>query len=176
RWVVVALGRLAAYGVWGVFRRETGRLLLTGVGVGRADSFGPECRLQREILHRVPAYQVAVRKIYDEGLDIATHLDVLRHWAGLQSVEFDEATAQDMEAAAVCFFSLCHAAELGTSTVGKRGQPARLRADMDQIGAFLNEVFEENPQPAAQRRTPVYTPIQIAAGPIRQVLVSTSGS
>src|SRR5690606_1897861 len=51
---------------------------------------------------------------------------------------------KDKEAAVVSFFSLCHAAELGTTTVGKRGQPARLRVDSGQLGEFLRSPINED--------------------------------
>ena len=49
--------------------------------------------------------------------------------------EHDE---KSLEAAIVCFFHLCQAADLGTVTMGRRGQPARLRLDPQALDGFLD--------------------------------------
>ncbi len=169
--------KIAAYEFWGIIGRENDRLVLTPIGEELAEALGPECRMHRDILHRVPEYQTAIESIYEEGLDIATHLDVLRYWSDMNAVPPSfNGNAHDLEAAVVCFFSLCHAAELGTSTVGKRGQPARLRVDINQVANFLTG--DQTPSASIHisgGREPfrhVRPPIGL---PIRQVLVSTSG-
>lgn len=170
--------KIAAYEFWGIICRENERLALTALGHELADALEPECRLQRNILHRVPAYQIALKNIFEERLDIATHLDVLRHWSQLKTINVEHGNSQDLEAAVVCFFSVCHAAELGTATVGKRGQPARLRVDMEQVAAFLSEQPELAPTILpSPRRDPVPRPsLPLHQSGIRQVLVSTSGN
>lgn len=171
--------KVAAYEFWGIIHRQNDRLTLTALGHELAEALGPETRMHLNILHRVPAYELALKCIYDEGLDIATHLDVLRHWSEFENivgVEFGN--AQDLEASVVCFFSLCHAAELGTSTVGKRGQPARLRVDMEQVAAFLSETPGEAPQTtvrAMRESVQPFRQITTVGGAIQRVLVSTSG-
>lgn len=171
--------KMAAYEFWGIVHRENDRLSLTPLGQEFAETLEPESRLHQDVLNRIPAYRRALEKICDEGLDIATHLDVLRHWAGLKNVaRFERANPQDLEAAVVCFFSLCHAAELGTSTVGKRGQPARLRVDMAQVAAFLSETVPEHipdMPPVTTRREPDRRSLYLPTGAaICRVLVSTS--
>ena len=170
--------KIAAYEFWGIISRVNDRLNLTPLGLELAAALDPECRLHRDILHRIPAYQIAIRNIFDEGLDIATHIDVLRHWSGLKTIEVENGNAQDLEAAVVCFFSLCHAAELGTSTVGKRGQPARLRVDMERVAEFLTEgstaITAAAPTPLPREAARMIT--ALTGSPIRQVLVSTSGA
>ena len=102
--------KIAAYEFWGIIHRDNDRLTLTALGNELADALEPECRLHRSILHGVPAYQAAIRSIYEAGLDIATHLDVLRCWSELgDGSSIARGNAQDLEAAVVCFFSICHA-------------------------------------------------------------------
>lgn len=170
--------KIAAYEFWGIISRESERLTLTEQGRTLADALEPECRMHRDILHRVPAYKIAIQNIFDEGLDIATHLDVLRHWSSLKTIAaVNHDDAQEMEAAVVCFFSLCHAAELGTSTVGKRGQPARLRVDMQQVESFLAEAIDDTPTAAvAAKREPTRHVPQRTDGTITRVLVSIGGT
>ena len=170
--------KIAAYEFWGLIGRENERLVLTPLGEELADALGPECRLHRDVLHRVPEYETAIRNIYDEGLDIATHPDVLRYWSDMNVIPRPmNGNSHDLEAAVVCFFSLCHAAELGTSTVGKRGQPARLRIDTTQVASFL--AGEQEPSASIHisgGREPVRHIRPVSGRSIRQVLVSTSGS
>jgi hypothetical protein len=171
--------KIAAYEFWGIIGRENERLVLTSLGEDLAEALGPECRMHRDILQRVPEYRNAIRNIFDEGLDIATHLDVLRYWSEMNIIPSSvNGNAHDLEAAVVCFFSLCHAAELGTSTVGKRGQPARLRVEINQVAAFLNGDHSE-PHPgihiSGSGREPARQLRNTGGLPIRQVLVSTSG-
>lgn len=169
--------KVAAYAFWGIIYHENERLTLTPLGRELADALEPECRMHRDILHRVPAYRIALKCIFDEGLDIATHLDVLRHWSELPYITgVERGNAQDLEAAVVCFFSICHAAELGTSTVGKRGQPARLRVEMDELEAFLSEDYEAAAVPAIRKREPIARIRPQPGMSIRKVLVSISGS
>lgn len=169
--------KVAAYEFWGIIARENERLILTPLGRQIADALEPEVALHRSILHRIPAYKLAIRNIYDEELDIATHPDVLRYWSELRSVA-PTGNAQDMEAAVVCFFSLCHAAELGTSTVGKRGQPARLRVDMDQVTDFLAD--EPNIAPVApepkKREHPGPLKRSTISATVQRVLVSVNAA
>lgn len=169
--------KLAAYEFWGIIHRENDRLNLTDIGQELADALDPECGMYRHILHRVPAYRIAIKTIHDEGLDIATHLDVLRYWSELKTIaSVNQSNPQDLEAAVVCFFSLCHAAELGTSTVGKRGQPARLRVDMEQVLSFLSTGMKQGSSIQAVRRNePVRRMVSFSAGAIQTVLVSSSG-
>jgi hypothetical protein len=87
----------------------------------------------------VPAYLSALEWIYRQRLKIATFLDVANFWEQRsgESPRLSPQNEENIEAVIVSFFSLCHAAELGTATVGKRGQPARLSVRLDEIEEFL---------------------------------------
>ncbi|MGD9590392.1 MAG: hypothetical protein AB7Q37_15640 [Pyrinomonadaceae bacterium] len=168
--------KVAAYEFWGIAKRENERLSLTELGIALAEVIDPECRINRRILNSVPAYRIALDHIFHDGLDLATHPDVIRYWSELRTIAgIDDGRPHDLEAAVVCFFSICHAAELGTSTVGKRGQPARLRVDMEQLGDFLSEA--ELPIEAEQERPSpeiLLRPAAVPVEPLRRVLVSSS--
>src|SRR5688572_24131927 len=45
--------KIAAYEFWGIIGRENERLVLTPLGEALAEALGPECRMHRDILHRV---------------------------------------------------------------------------------------------------------------------------
>jgi len=168
--------KVAAYEFWGIAKRENERLSLTELGSALAGVIEPECRINRQILNSVPAYRIALDRIYQDGMDVATHPDVIRYWSSLQTITgIEEGRSQDLEAAVVCFFSICHAAELGTSTVGKRGQPARLRVDLEQLGEFLaDREPAAAPGPARTMQEMPVRPAAVTDSRSRRVFVSSS--
>ncbi len=135
--------KIAAYEFWGVFERFQDRLRLTDLGLELAKSTETECDISRRIIRSIPAYLNAVAWMYQQKLSLATYRDVSEFWrkspAGIELSEFNQ---DNIEAVIVSFFSLCHAAEIGTATVGKRGQPARLNVNLKQINLFLNTPVE----------------------------------
>ncbi len=148
--------KIAAYEFWGVLTRSDERFRLTALGEELAKNTEAECAIHRRILRGVPAYASAVEWIFGQGLKIATFTDVANFWAlSGENLDLSSQNEQNIEAAIVSFFSLCHAAELGTATVGKRGQPARLSVRLDQISAFLDASAEGKESVAP--RQPVFT-------------------
>jgi len=142
--------KIAAYEFWGIINRLDERFQLTPLGEELAKNTEAECEIHRRILRAVPAYRQAVEWIYTQGLKIATYLDVANFWqVSGGDLELNRQTGENIEAVIVSFFSLCHAAELGTATVGKRGQPARLSVRLDQIKTFL-----EAPEDASETVSP----------------------
>jgi hypothetical protein len=135
--------KIAAYEFWGIISHADERFLLTPLGEELAKNTEAECEIHRRILRAVPAYLKAVEWIFKQNLQIATYLDVANFWQLSGSdLALSRQNDENIEAVIVSLFSLCHAAELGTATVGKRGQPARLSVRLDQIKAFLNAPIE----------------------------------
>ncbi len=130
--------KIAAYEFWGILARQDERFQLTALGEELAKNTEAECGIHRRILRVVPAYRRAVEWIHGQGLKIATYLDVANFWQlSGEDLSLSPQMDENIEAVIVSFFSICHAAELGTATVGKRGQPARLSVRLDQMKAFL---------------------------------------
>lgn len=135
--------KIAAYEFWGILTRTDERFRLTSLGLELAKNTEAECAIHRRILRGVPAYARAVEWIFGQGLKIATYHEVANFWAlSGESLDLSPQNEANIEAVIVSFFSLCHAAELGTATVGKRGQPARLSVRLDQMTAFLDPSAE----------------------------------
>ena len=131
--------KIAAYEFWGILARTDERFQLTPLGEELAKTTEAECEIHRRILLSVPAYRRAVEWVFRQDLKIATYLDVASFWQlSNENLSFSPEMDANIEAVIVSFFSLCHAAELGTATVGKRGQPARLSVRLDQMKAFLD--------------------------------------
>ncbi|MBS1797983.1 MAG: hypothetical protein JSS81_29455 [Acidobacteria bacterium] len=167
--------KLAAYEFWGVIGRAGERFLLTALGEEMAKNTEAECLIHRRILRAVEAYRQALEWIAARRLQIATYLDVAQFWqqAG-DALELSAQTDENIEAVIVSFFSLCHAAELGTATVGKRGQPARLSVSLDRLRAFLDAPDEqfETMTPAVVSRPAVYPFEKMAGENIRRVYIA----
>jgi hypothetical protein len=137
--------KIAAYEFWGIISRADERFQLTALGEELAKNTEAECEIHRRILRVVPAYRRAVEWIFGQDLKIATYLDVANFWQlSGEDLSLSPQMDENIEAVIVSFFSLCHAAELGTATVGKRGQPARLSVRLDQMRAFLDAPEESS--------------------------------
>ena len=168
--------KIAAYEFWGILARADERFQLTPLGEELAKNTEAECEIHRRILRGVAAYRRAVEWIYGKNLKIATYLDVANFWQ-LSGADLSLSPANDgqIEAVIVSFFSLCHAAELGTATVGKRGQPARLSVRLDQMKAFLDAPAEASgalPAPPSFTPQSIYRPEKIAGENIACVYIS----
>lgn len=167
--------KIAAYEFWGIIGRTDDRFQLTPLGEELAKNTEAECEIHRRILRSVAAYSRAVEWIYEKNLKIATYLDVANFWQlSGEELSLSPEIEENIEAVIVSFFSLCHAAELGTATVGKRGQPARLSVRLDQIKGFLDASTEavESISPAAFNRPSVYQFDKIAGENIATVYIS----
>ena len=119
--------KVAAYEAWGVVARRGERLLLTRRGREFARTLEPETRAYRALLGANPLYRAALTWIHRQGLDLVTYTDVASYLKEEFGPLLAAAGAKGAEEGVVCFFHLCQAAGLGTLTIGKRGQPARLR-------------------------------------------------
>src|SRR5215204_577518 len=126
-------GKVAAYEAWGVVARRGERLLLTRRGRQFARTLEPETRAYRALLDFNPLYRAALAWIHRQGLDLVTHADVASYLQEEFGPLLAEAGAKGAEEGVICFFHLCQAAELGTLTIGKRGQPARMRVEREGL-------------------------------------------
>jgi hypothetical protein len=74
--------------------------------------------------------------MHQQNLDLFTHADIAAYWQALYAASLEQ-NEKTMEGNVVCFFHLCQAAEFGTVTIGKRGQPARLRVEREELASHL---------------------------------------
>ncbi|MFL6211012.1 MAG: hypothetical protein ACJ74W_19340 [Pyrinomonadaceae bacterium] len=119
--------KIAAYEYWGLVTRTGERLTLTQFGREFAQRLDPEAVAYRALLDATSAYRAALARLYAQGSSVVTHEEVIACWRAHLPRETDETELSTLRAGVVCFFHLCQAAELGTMTLGKRGQPTRLR-------------------------------------------------
>jgi hypothetical protein len=171
--------KIAAYEFWGVLSYNDERLYLTPLGEELSINTEIESEIHRRILRSVPAYVRAIEWIYAQKLEIATYVDVANFWRQSQTVlNLSRENESNIEAVIVSFFSLCHTAELGTATVGKRGQPARLSVRLDQVKSFLNARTETNDfaRSSPQSRPSIYHFEKIGDENIESVYISAGNN
>lgn len=134
--------KIAAYEAWGVINRAEDRLELSRFGWEFARKFAAEAMLFRSILDREAPYRKVLEQVQARQLKLLTQADVARIWRAQFAEALDLRQPKSVESEVICFLHLCQAAELGSLTIGKRGQPARLRTDLDEIAAFVNQKWE----------------------------------
>ncbi|MGH9940486.1 MAG: TIR domain-containing protein, partial [Blastocatellia bacterium] len=107
------------------------------------------------VLREIAPYRAALEWARQQRLDVVTHMDVAGYWSRRYPEAVAEHDEKSLESAVVSFFHLCQAADLGTVTMGRRGQPARLRVDGQALDSFLSSNasepdLEDNEAEAAQ--------------------------
>lgn len=158
--------KVTAYEFWGIVAREGDRLKLSPLGWEFARKLEPETHVYRRVLNNTIPYRAVLEWMDYQSLELVTHTDVAAYWQEHHREAIDRNSEKNLEGNVVSFFHLCQAAELGTVTIGKRGQPARLRLDREELHNYLEaktpssadeptaeEVFERNEMPAAAAPT-----------------------
>lgn len=136
--------RVAAYELWGIIYRSSDRLKLTTLGWDLARSLGPEAQIFRAMIRNTPPYHSALEWFFQTNLHRATSADVLSYWQQQHSLFLEESDEKILEAGVTTFFQMCHAADIGTATRGRKGQPTRLQLHTDELKSYL---FDERPAP-----------------------------
>ena len=130
--------KISAYESWGVVERQGDWLRLSELGWEFSRKLAAEASLFRSILDRLEHYRSVLELAHSQQLKLITHEDIARYWRTKYSEILDLHQPKSVESNVVCFLHLCQAAELGSLTVGKRGQPARMRIDTEEVEAFIN--------------------------------------
>jgi hypothetical protein len=129
--------RVAAYELWGIIYRSSDRLKLTALGWDLARSLAPEALIFRAMIRNTPAYHSALEWFFQTNLHRATSADVLSYWQQQHRLFLEESDEKILEAGVTTFFQLCHAADIGMATRGRKGQPTRLQLHPDELKAYL---------------------------------------
>ncbi len=136
--------KVAAYEYWRLVTRSGEHLKLSQLGWEFARSLEPEARIYRTLLSETPAYVEVLAWTLDQRIDVIAHTDVVSFWEEHCPEFLLHADGKTAFATAVCFFHLCQAAELGTMTIGKRGQPARFRILRDELSTYLEQRLQQD--------------------------------
>lgn len=158
--------KVTAYEFWGIVVRDGDRLKLSGLGWEFAQKLEPEAGVYRQVLNNTAPYRTVLEWIDRQGIELVTHTSVAAYWQEHHREAIEQNSEKNLEGNVVSFFHLCQAAELGTMTIGKRGQPARLRLDREELHTYLEaktpsspgesiveDVFKRTEKPAAAAPT-----------------------
>ncbi|MBS1808725.1 MAG: hypothetical protein JST84_11080 [Acidobacteria bacterium] len=134
--------KISAYEAWGIINRDGDWLSLSPLGWELSRKLGLEAELFRAILDRVEQYRAVLEYSHAQQLKLITQEDIAKFWRKQYNDSLDLHHAKTVEGNVVCFLHLCQAAELGSLTVGKRGQPARLRVDSEELEIFIRSQWD----------------------------------
>jgi hypothetical protein len=98
----------------------------------------PEAEAYRTVLSNIAPYYKGLQWIQEQELELVTHLDIGEFWRERYTHLLQRDNEEQLEAYAASFFHICHEAEVGTLTVGRKGQPTRLHIYADELDAYLN--------------------------------------
>lgn len=133
--------KLAAYEHWGIITRQNDWIKLTDLGKRLAEITTSESRIFEEVILLIPNYLAVIEWIGQRNMTIITHQDAAQFWNRAAKHWVNQIqNNKTSEAEAISFFNICHTAELGVATIGKRGQPTRLRIDLERVHDFLERV------------------------------------
>jgi len=144
--------KVAAYEFLGIVTRDGDRLKLSALGWELAKRQAPEAEVYRTILRRTLPYHSALEWIFDRNLEVITHLEIGAFWQNQQAESVEGDFEEKIEGYAATFFHLCHAAEIGMLTIGRKGQPTRLNIYCEE----LNDYIDNNPVIRLEERTGSY--------------------
>ena len=131
--------KVSAYEFWGIVVRSADRLKLSPLGWDLANRLRPEVEIYRTVLDNTEPYHAGLEWIHQRNLELVTHLDIGNFWRAHHAHVLEGDSEEQLEAYAASFFHICHAAEVGTLTIGRKGQPTRLHIYPQELKSYLNK-------------------------------------
>ena len=156
--------KVSAYEFWGIVVRSGDRLKLSPLGWDLANRLSPEVEIYRTVLNNTEPYHAGLEWIEQRNLELVTHLDIGNFWRTHYAHVLERDSEEQFEAYAASFFHICHAAEVGTLTIGRKGQPTRLHIYPRELELYLSgagSVYTELTGPIVNAST--NSPNKIAA-------------
>ncbi|HET6976748.1 MAG TPA: hypothetical protein VFI24_10525 [Pyrinomonadaceae bacterium] len=132
--------KVSAYEYWKIILRNGDRLKLTPLGLELAQCLSPEVKVYRTVLGNIAPYHEGLEWIQEQELELVTHLDIGEFWRERHSSVLQGDSEEQLEAHAASFFHICHEAEVGTLTVGRKGQPTRLHINPAELDSYLTGI------------------------------------
>jgi hypothetical protein len=129
--------KTSAYEKWGITVRSGDRIKLSSLGWELARVLRPEINVYRTILQCTLPYHSALELIDQQKLQLVTYHQIGSYWSDTYPEVLEKHSQEDLEAYSASFFHICHTAEVGMLTVGRKGQPTRLLIYPDELEAYL---------------------------------------
>lgn len=143
--------KMTAYEYWGLVTRSGDRIRLSPRGQAFARRLEPETEAFRELLRDTDLYRAALVWLRQEQSELITDSALAAYWQRHHREAIGAGNEKTVKANVACFFQLCQAAEFGTLTIGKRGQPTRLRVDQDELESYLSSGASVLPQTLVEK-------------------------
>lgn len=131
--------KLTALKIWGFIEDNGGKMRVTerGRNVAR-DKGARKAQAFLEAVAGVAPYRAIIERLVHRGEFTITATDVAAHWHQHFKSDVSESD-KILNDQAVCFFQLAEGADLGTLTIGRRGQPTRFDFDESNARAFVED-------------------------------------
>lgn len=130
--------KLAAYETWGIIKNKNNLICLTPQGWKLAAYLDKEADLYREILRNFLPYHKSLEWVWELNTELVTYSEITEFWKQKKLAQFPTNNEKVCENSVVSFFNLCHAAELGISAIGRKGQPTRLLTNRGELRKYFN--------------------------------------
>ena len=150
--------KVSAYEFWKILLKNGERLKLTPLGWELAQCLNPEAEIYRLVLNDTPAYHSGLEWISEQELELVTHLDIGEYWRQHHPHVLQGDSEEQLEAYATSFFHICHEAEVGALTVGRKGQPTRLHIYPHELDAYLRGIPARSAEKIVVRKPPSRVP------------------
>jgi hypothetical protein len=135
--------KVSAYEFWKIIARNGDRLKLSPLGWELAKCLDPEVHVYRKVLSNTAPYHEGLEWIQEQELELVTHFDIGEFWREHHSNVLQGDGEEQLEAHAASFFHICHEAEVGALTVGRKGQPTRLHINADELDSYLTGISKD---------------------------------
>ncbi len=135
---VVDRRKLAAFQLWGLIKKEDGKIKLDERGWSLARGAKSIEMVMREILEGQAAYHSALEWMYHQQIDIVISADVATYWQQFHPEAISTTLERTMMDQALCFFRVAEAAGLGKTVTGRRGAPTRFEPIRQVLSEFLD--------------------------------------
>lgn len=144
--------KLLVYEKWGITNTHNNFISLGNAGWELAKCSESEARIYRKILRQFPPYHDVLKKLSEERKIIVTYTEIVAFWKENYPNFLVERNEKSQENLVITFFNLCHFAELGMATLGRKGQPTRLSIDLGELRNHLENQVELSPGAAVKKR------------------------
>ena len=130
--------KLTALKFWGLIEDDGNKMKVTDRGRRAVrDSGSGRSKVLLEVVRQVPPYVAVIERVAHRREETITATEVAAHW--YEHFKNDVSTSDRvLNDQAVCFFHVAQGADLGTLTMGRRGNPTRLAFDAQAIRTFVD--------------------------------------
>ena len=145
--------KLSALRFWGLIEDENNRFKLTDLGRRSVEnSASLQSEVFREVIRGIEPYYSIVERVSFNSEESISATEAARHWYENFKGQVSD-SEKTLNLQAICFFHLAQSADLGTLTIGRKGQPTRFSFNSEVVSKFFESVSNDV-QLALQKEEP----------------------